>query len=97
MVLNRLCLQTEHSSLVRLLQRNLLGYFCLLLENWLLLSSESLLLVVVSPSSLGEEAFLSLLVLRDFMLGVLLAVVRTVGIARFCHFDHFIWYLLTVF
>ena len=89
MVLNRLCLHTEHSSLVSLLQRDLLGDLRLLLEDGLLLTSESFLLIVVSTSSLGEEAFLALLVLRDFMLGVLLAVEGTVGVACFSHLNHF--------
>jgi len=71
------------------LEDNLLGDLRFLLEDGLLLSSETFLLVVVSTSSLGEEAFLAFLVLRDFMLGVLLAVVGTVGVAGLGHLHHF--------
>ncbi len=80
-VLKRLCLQTEHSSLLILLQRNLLGDLCFFLEDGLLLSSETLLLVIVSSSSLGEEALFAFLVLRHFVLGVFFAVVGTVCVA----------------
>ena len=94
MVENRLCLHTEHSSLFSQLERDLLCDLCLLFEDGLFLSSETLLLVVVSTTALGEKAFFAFLVLRNFVLGVLLAVERAVGVARLCHFDHFIWYLL---
>ena len=88
MVRNRLCLQTEHSSLVSQLQSDLLRDLGLLLEDGLLLPAEALLLVVVAPPALREEALLALLVLRDFVLGVLLAVVRAVRVPCLRHFDH---------
>ncbi len=70
------------------LENDLLGDLGFLFEDGLLLTSETLLLVIVSSSSLREEAFLSFLVLRDFVLGVLLAVVGTVGVACFGHLHH---------
>jgi hypothetical protein len=64
-------------------QSDLLGNLGLLLEDWLLLSSESLLFVVVSSSSLGEERLFSFFVLGDFVLGVALALEWAVGSSDF--------------
>ena len=54
------------------LKHDLLGLLSLLLEHWLGLTTESLLLHVVSSLSLGSFGVLTLLVLRDFVDGVLL-------------------------
>lgn len=68
-----------HSSLrikpekcVFVLEDDLLGNLRLSLQDWLLLSSETLLLHVVTSLSLGVEGFLTLLVLGNLMETVLL-------------------------
>jgi hypothetical protein len=69
--MTRLALQAVHSNLpyyiIRLLQSHLLGCLCLLFENRLRLPTVPSLLSVVSPSPLGERAFLAFLVLRNLM------------------------------
>ena len=67
---------------------DLLGDLGLLLEDWLLLTSKSLLLVVVSSSSLGKERLFSFLVLSNLMFGVTLTFVRAVGSSGFLKSDH---------
>ena len=70
------------------LKSDLLGNLGLFLEDWFLLTSESLLLVVVSSSSLSKERLFSLLVLSDFVLGVALALVWAVSSSGFLKSDH---------
>jgi hypothetical protein len=70
------------------LESDLLGNLGLLLEDWLLLTAESLLLVVISSSSLSEERLFTLFVLGDLVLGVTLAIKRTVGSSGFLKGDH---------
>ena len=53
------------------LEGDLLGVLCLLAEHGLGLTSETLLLGIVSPLTLGCERILSLLVLRHLMDAVL--------------------------
>lgn len=62
---------------------DLLGDLGLFLEDWLLLAPESLLFIVVSSPSLGEERLLPLLVLSNLMFGVGLAVIGAVGSSGF--------------
>ncbi len=70
------------------LEGDLLGNLGLFLEDWFLLTSESLLLVVVSSSALSEERLFALLVLSDFVLSVTLALVWAVGSSGFLKSDH---------
>ena len=62
------------AALALQLQHNLLGGFCLLVENGLGLTTISRLLPVITTLSLGRQAVLTLLVLSDLVKGVLLAL-----------------------
>ena len=54
------------------LEHDLLGILCLLSEDWFGLTSESLLLHIISSLSLGNERVLTFLILRHFVHCVLL-------------------------
>ena len=69
-------------------QSDLLSDLRLLLENWFLLTTETLLLSVVSSSTSSGGTFLALLVLGDFVLTVLVALLA-VGVLLFLHLHHF--------
>jgi hypothetical protein len=69
------------AALALQLQHNLLGGFCLLVENRLGLTTISWLLTVITALSLGRQAVLTLLVLSDLVKGVLPALlVLAVGL-----------------
>ena len=55
-------------------QNDLLGSLCLLVENWLSLTTETGLFTVVTSLTLSKQGGLTSLVLGDLVLGVLTAV-----------------------
>ena len=77
------------AALALQLQHNLLGGFCLLVENGLGLTTISRLLPVITTLSLGRQAVLTLLVLSDLVKGVLLALlVFAVGLLGLRNVHH---------
>ena len=84
--LERFCLRLSAFEL----EHDLLGVLCLLPEDWFGLTSESLLLHIISSLSLGNEGILTFLILRDFVHCVLLRL-PAVGSLSLWNMHHFFY------